>query len=201
MDEANTDDTDTDLCFGTIDNGSLTPNCKPEPDIKIGSSIHWAGNGKSIYASGVKNSTANVFGVVRWKTDNPFSANPDDWTAGKFVTNTDTPGQGVGEAVLSPDGKVLAAIARTGDSPFELYLTKPGNFSLTNAKSTGVSACKVEWQPDSRGLVIVQINELCGGPNSAIGTLAHISLDDPQRTDDLKVNGDNPVFEPLVPGG
>jgi hypothetical protein len=192
---------DTDLCFGTIEGGSMSPQCKTEPGIRIGSAIHWARNGKAIYATGGKNSTPGVFGVVRWKTDTPFSPDPGDWTAGKFVSSIDKPNQGVREAVLSPDGKVLAAIARTGNGPFELYLTKPDNFALTNAKSTGVSACKVAWQPDSRGLVIVQINELCEGPNADIGTLAHVPLDDPRQTFDLKVNGDNPVFEPLVPGG
>jgi beta-lactam-binding protein with PASTA domain len=192
---------DTDLCFGTIEARSMTPQCKTEPDIRIGSAIHWAKDGKSLFATGGENATPGIFGVVRWKTDNAFSADPGDWTAGKFVSNTDKVNEGMREAVLSPDGKVLAAIARTGSGPFELYLTKPGNFALTNAKSTGVSACKVAWQPDSRGLVIVQINELCEGANAEIGTLAHVPLDDPQQTTDLKVNGDNPVFEPLVPGG
>jgi Tol biopolymer transport system component len=199
MDKAVGDDTD--LCFGTIEDGAMTPQCKTEPDIRIGSAIHWSRDGKSLFATGGKNATPGIFGVVRWKTDNAFSADPNDWTAGKFVSNTDKVNVGMREAVLSPDGKVLAAIARTGSGPFELYLTKPGNFALTNAKSTGVSACKVAWQPDSRGLVIVQINELCEGANAEIGTLAHVPLDDPQKTFDLKVNGDNPVFEPLVPGG
>jgi Tol biopolymer transport system component len=190
--------TDTDLCFGVIEGGQMTPQCLTEADVRIGSAIHWATNGRSIFATGGKNPNTGEFGVVRWKTSTPFSSDPNDWGPGRFVTNTDTPNEGVREAVLSPDGKVLAAIARRGDRPFELFLTKPGNFALTNAKSTGVSACKVAWQPDSRGLVIVQADETCEG--QAIGTLAHISVQDPTQIGDLKVDGDNPVFQPL-PGG
>jgi beta-lactam-binding protein with PASTA domain len=197
---AKEDGDDTDLCFGTIDNGSLSPACKAEPGFAIGSAIHWAKNGKAIFSTGRK--APGEFGIVRWKTDSPFSPDPGDWTPGKFLTSTDTLNVGVRDEVVSPDGKLLAAVARlSADGPFELYLTKPDNFPLTNAKSTGVSACKVAWQPDSRGLVIVQINETCEGENADVGTLAHVPVDKPQETFDLKVNGDNPVFEPLVPGG
>ena len=189
---------DTDLCFGVIESGQMTPQCLTEPDIRIGSTINWAANGRAIFATGGKNPNTGEFGVVRWKTSTPFSADPNDWGPGRFVTNTDTPNEGVREAVLSPDGKILAAIARRGDRPFELFLTKPGNFALTNAKSTGVSACKVAWQPDSRGLVIVQADETCEG--QAIGTLAHLNVQDPTQIVDLKADGDNPAFQPL-PGG
>jgi beta-lactam-binding protein with PASTA domain len=191
-------DDDTDLCFGTIEGGSMTPQCLPEPDVRIGSAIHWATNGRAVFATGGKNPNTGQFGVMRWRTSRPFSADPGDWGAGQFVTNIDKPNEGVREAVLSPDGKVLAAIARRGDRPFELFLTTPGNFALTNAKSTGVSACKVAWQPDSRGLVIVQADDVC--ERQAIGTLARVPVDDPQQTTDLKVDGDNPAFQPL-PGG
>ena len=100
--------------------------------------------------------------------------------------------------MLSPDGKTLAVVALKGRGQFELYLTKPGNFDVTNAKSTGIAACKVAWQPDSRGLVIVQLGATCEGQGT--GPLVHVPLDDPQKQANLKVQGDNPAFQPL-PGG
>lgn len=190
--------TDTDLCFGAIEGGQMTPQCLTEPDVRIGSAIHWATNGRSIFATGGKNPNTGEFGVVRWRATTPFSSDPGDWGPGRFVSNTDTPNEGTREAVLSPDGKTLAVVALKGRGQFELYLTKPGNFDVTNAKSTGIAACKVAWQPDSRGLVIVQLGATCEGQGT--GPLVHVPLDDPQKQANLKVQGDNPAFQPL-PGG
>ena len=191
-------DTDRDLCLGTITSDGMTPQCLEEPDFKPAGAIHWATNGKSILAGAVSNTEAGVFGVVRWKTKVPFSADPADWSKGKFVTNTDSPNEGVKEAALSPDEKRLALIARTGNGPFELYITKPNNFQLTNTKSTGVRACKLAWQPDSRELVVVQADEVC---NEKVGALVRLAASDPKDQRELNAHGDNPVFQPLKLGG
>jgi beta-lactam-binding protein with PASTA domain len=188
--------TDRDLCLGVVSENGMTPQCKTEPDVTIGGAIHWAPDGKAIYAGGVDNAKPGVFGVVRWKSRTPFSPNPDDWSAGKFVTDTSTPNDGVKEAAISPDGKRLALIGRKGNGPFELLLGKPGDFD--NAKSTGVRACKLAWQPDSRALAIVQSDAVCSDP---LGSLVRLQVDDPTKQDELNANGDNPVFQPLSLGG
>jgi beta-lactam-binding protein with PASTA domain len=184
-------DTDRDLCFLKVSRG-MSPECIPEPDMSVGGAFHWAPDGKSIYAFGVANDQSG-FGVVRWKSDRAFSVNPNDWGQGKVVND------GAREAAISPDGKRLAVVARTGNGPFELYLTKPGNVGLNNAKSTGIRACKVAWQPDSLAVAIVQADELC---NEDIGSLVHVPVTDPAaKLRDLKVNGDNPAFLPRALGG
>jgi beta-lactam-binding protein with PASTA domain len=181
---------DRDLCFGRIARGAMTPECIEEPDMLVGSAFHWAPNGKSIFGTGVD---TDHFVVVQWKSGSPFSTDPADWSKGEIVNDS------AREAALSPDGKQLAVIARRGTGPYELYLTKPGNVALDNAKSTSVPACKLAWQPDSLALVLVQADAECN--NEAVGTLVHSPVDDPKRLDQLKANGDNPAFLPLAPGG
>jgi beta-lactam-binding protein with PASTA domain len=189
---------DRDLCLGQITGDGMTPRCLPEPDIQIGSAIHWAPNGKSILAGGVSNKTAGQFGVVRWKTKKPFSADPADWSKGKFVTDVSKPGEGVKEAALSPDGKRLAMVVKTGDRPFQLVLAEPGDFLLTNANPTSVRACKVEWRPDGRELVVVQADEVCA---EDVGSLVRLPVKSPDDQTQLNAAGDNPTFQPLTLGG
>jgi hypothetical protein len=133
------------------------------------------------------------FVLVRWKSGSAFSTDPADWSKGEVVNDS------AREAALSPDGKQLAVIARRGSGPYELYLTKPGNVALDNAKSTSVPACKLAWQPDSRALVLMQADAQCN--TEAVGTLVRSPVDDPTRLDQLKANGDNPTFLALQPGG
>ncbi len=139
-----------------------------------------------------------MFGVVQWKTKEPFSSDPADWSKGKFVSDTSKPNEGLKEAALSPDGKRLAMIAKIGNRPFELVLAKPGDFQLDKAKPTGVRACKLAWRPDSRELVIVQSDEVC---SEAVGSLVSLPVSDPAKHQQLNARGDNPAFEPLSLGG
>ncbi|HET8758340.1 MAG TPA: PASTA domain-containing protein [Solirubrobacteraceae bacterium] len=184
-------DGDRDLCVGRITRDGLTPDCITDPELSVGGAFHWSTDGKTIFGYGVQGSTAD--GVVRWRSDRPFSTNAGDWTGGSFVN------EDARDAALSPDGKTLAVVAHTAeDRPYELYLTKPGNIELTNAKSTTVRACKVTWQPDGRAVVVVQADEVC---SEDVGTLVTVPVDDPTTFDQLKANGDNPVFLPLAPGG
>jgi beta-lactam-binding protein with PASTA domain len=193
-------DADRDLCFGRITgDGMEPPRCKEEADVSVGGAIHWAPNGRTIFAFGVSNENPNEFGVVQWRSRVPFSSNPDDWRRrGKFATDTSKPGQGVKEAALSPDGERLALIARTGDGPFQLLLAEPGDLLLTNAETTGVRACKVEWRPDGRELVVVQADELC---QESVGALVRVPVRNPQDQTQVAAAGDNPTFQPLTLGG
>jgi beta-lactam-binding protein with PASTA domain len=190
---------DRDLCLGQITGDGMTTRCIAEPNVSIGSAIHWAPNGKQIFAGGVSNKTPGEFGVVRWRSKKPFSPDPADWGKGKFVTDRSKPNEGVVEAALSPDGKRLAVIAKTGDRPFELYLTKPNDFFLTEARATRVRACKVNWRPDGRELVVVQADENCF---ESVGSLVRVQANNPTRgQDQVNALGDNPVFQPLELGG
>jgi len=189
---------DRDLCLGRITRDGMTPACKPEPRFSVGQAIHWAPDGRSILGFGVFNDDLSRFGIVQWRSKKPFSPNLRDWSAGRFKTDTSIPTQGVKDAALSPDGKQLAVVVKQGDSPFRLMLTKRGDFSLANARRTGVRACRVAWRPDGVDLVVVQADRFC---QESVGTLARLPVRDPRQLRQLDASGDNPVFQPLTLGG
>ncbi len=188
------DDGDRDLCLGGISGGGMDTGCIDEPKIAIGSAIHWAPNGKSILAGGVETASGK-FGVVRWKSKKAFSADPGDWGKGRFVTDTSKPGEGVKEAALSPDGRRLALVSNVGGGPFELVLAKPGDFPMTNAKETGVRACKVSWRPDSRELAVIQADAGLRRERRLARAGARRAI--PSEQQQLAPNADNPVYQPL----
>jgi beta-lactam-binding protein with PASTA domain len=190
---------DRDLCLGQITKDGMTPKCIPDPKITIGRAIHWAPNGKSILAFGVlNNNLSNTFGMVRWRTKKPFSPDPDDWTAGKFVTDTSSPNNGVIDAAVSPDGKTLALVSNIKSPFFRLYLGKASDFQMAKAKPTPVPACKIVWRPDSIDLVVVQADDVC---QQDVGSLVRLPVANPQDQKELAPRGDNPTFQPLTVGG
>ena len=190
-------DTASDLCLGKIDADGMAPACKEEEGTSIERKINWAPDGKSILAWGFDTKT-NAFGMVQWKTKKPFSANPDDYSKGEIVTDTSKPGEGVLDAAISPDGKKLAVVSLGANGRAELFVTKRNDFKLAEAKKLGVRACKVIWRPDSVDLVIVQSDVCIGAGSSPTGDLLRIAVKDPTDQEQLKLGGDNPVFQPLA---
>jgi hypothetical protein len=183
-------DGDRDLCLGRLTRDGVTPDCIADPELSVGSAFHWSQDGKTIFGAGVGDAAD---GVVRWRSDQPFSTSQGDWTGGKIVN------EDARDAALSPDGKTLAVAAHAAeDRPYELFFTKPGNIELTNAKSTTVRACKIAWRPDDLAVIAVQADETC---QEDVGTLVTVPVDSPKSFEGLKANGDNPVFLPLAPGG
>jgi dipeptidyl aminopeptidase/acylaminoacyl peptidase len=188
-------DTDADLCLGQISGTGMTVRCLAEPKFTIGRNIHWSKDGKQIIAVG--SPKLNTFGIVRWRSNKPFSTDPKDWGKGRFVTDTSKPGEGAYDAAWSPDGKRLAVVSNQGGGPFQLYLGKQNDFLLTTAKPTGVRACKVAWRSDGQQLVVVQADEFCSEEN---GELKRLPVDKPDQQQQVAANGDNPVFQPLTLG-
>jgi beta-lactam-binding protein with PASTA domain len=187
---------ESDLCLGKIDAGGMTTSCKTEPGFSIERKINWAGDGKSILAFGFKN--GSQFGIVRWRTTKPFSTNPEDYRAGRFVSDITRPGEGELDAAPSPDGKQLAIVNLGKNGRPELLLAKKNDFLLlSNPKPLGVIACKVIWRPDGRELVVVQSDDCI---HSTTGTLQRLAIDSPKVEHSLGLGGDNPVFQPLTAG-
>jgi beta-lactam-binding protein with PASTA domain len=187
-------DTASDLCFGLIGADGMETRCKDEPETIIERKINWAPDGKSILAWGFKADTTE-FGMVEWKTKKPFSANPDDYSKGEIVTDTTKPGEGVLDAAISPDGKQMAVVNLGGNGRAELFMTKRGDFLLADAKKLGVRACKVIWRPDGVELVVVQADDCI---NSVTGDLVRLPVANPKEQQQLRLGGDNMVFQPLA---
>ena len=71
----------------------METSCKQEPDFSIERKISWAPDGKSILAWGFR--TDNLkFGIVRWKTDKPFSTDEADYGPGKLEGDLSKDGRG-----------------------------------------------------------------------------------------------------------
>ena len=56
-------------------------------------------------------------------------------------------------------------------------------------------ACKVIWRPDGVELRVVQADDCI---RSQTGDLLRIAVADPTDQEQLKLGGDNPVFQPLA---
>jgi hypothetical protein len=191
---------DRDLCLAALAGTGMTVKCKAEPNVRIGRAIHWAPNGKSLLAFG-QTTDGSKQGIVRWRTQKAFSPNPDDWSAGHFVTDVTNQFKGAVDAAISPDGKQLAVAANFGADFFRLYLTKPGDFALSAARATPIRACKIAWRGDSKELVVQASGGGCNDDGSTdTGQLTGVSLPN-LRSTPLAVNGDNPAFQPLTLGG
>lgn len=188
--------TDRDLCLGQINADGLVPRCIAEPGFSVGTSIHWAPDGKAILGFGVK--APGQFGIVRWRSKKPFSTDPQDWGKGRFQSDMAEVNKGAIDAAISPDGKQLAIISNAESNFFRLYIAKPNDFLLTNAKPTTVRACKVAWRGDSLELVVMQADEAC---QERVGSLVRLSAKDPTNQTELNASGDNMVFQPTTPGG
>jgi beta-lactam-binding protein with PASTA domain len=189
------DHSDQDLCLGQITKAGMTPQCIPDPGINLEKNVRWSPDGKSIFAFGVK--TLGTFGMVRYTSKKPFSPDAKDWGKGKFVTDISTPNKGVLDFNISPDGKKMAAVANFDSDVFQLYLGKPKDFTLTEAKPQGVRACKAAWRSDNVEIVVIQADAVCSEDN---GQLVRLPVANPRDQHQLGLSGDNPAFQPLSLG-
>jgi Tol biopolymer transport system component len=186
---------DQDLCLGQITKDGMEPQCIADPKVNLIKTVRWAPDGKSIFALGVKQ--LGTFGIVRYQSRKAFSPDAKDWGKGKFVTDISTSGKGAIDLALSPDGKQMAVVANFDGDIFQLYLAKPKDFLLTDAKPQGVRACKAAWRSDGQELVVVQADGACSEPN---GQLVRMPVKNPRQQQQLGLSGDNPAFQPLTLG-
>ncbi len=188
-------DAQSSLCFGAIDASGMRTRCMAPSDILLGRKVNWGPDGKSLLVVG-QSRDASQLGMVRFRSRRAFSADPADWQSQGFKTDTTKPRTGVLDAAISPDGKQLAAVVLAADGTTDLFLGKPDNLLLSDAKPVGVRACKVIWRPDGEQLVVVRADDCLG---STTGELLRLSVADPRSDQDsLGLTGDNPTFQPLA---
>ena len=155
--------------------------------------MRWAPDGKSVFALGVKQ--LGTFGIFRYTSKKAFSPEAKDWGKGKFVSDITTPNKGAIDAAISPDGKRMVVVANFEGDVFQLFMTKPKDFLLTDAKPLGVRACKATWRSDNQEVVVVQADEVCSEAN---GQLVRMPANKPKEQRQLGLSGDNPTFQPLT---
>ena len=89
----------------------------------------------------------------------------------------------------------MAVVHLGGDGRPELLLTKPDDFLLQDAKPLGVRACKAIWRPDGKQLVVVRADD-CFADDRRADPLRRSTTR--RSSSSLKLNGDNPDFQPLA---
>jgi beta-lactam-binding protein with PASTA domain len=192
------------LCFGQITaKGMEAPSCLDAPKgIELDRTINWAPNGKSLLIFGFEvdqNFTpTGSFGMVRYRSKKPFSPDKADWSGGKFITDHSQSGKGVLDAAISPDGKHMAVVAAFGNAQppqFKVSIVKPNDPLLQQPRALNVTACRAIWSPDSAELLVVQSDDCNQQP---VGALVRVPVNDPQDQRQLKLNGDNPSYQPLT---
>ena len=193
------DHSNQDLCLLQITKQQEPAQCIADPEVNLVKTVRWSPDGKSLFALGQKgdiNSPTSVFGIVHYKSKKAFSPEAKDWGKGRFVTDISIPGKGVIDFSISPDGKQMAAVANFDSDAFQLYVGKPKDFLLTEAKPQGVRACKVAWRSDGKELVVVQADAVCSEGNGQLVRMQAAKPLDSQRQ--LGLSGDNPAFQPLA---
>jgi beta-lactam-binding protein with PASTA domain len=180
-----------DLCFGEVGDKGVNPVCIKEDGFSTSRVIRWAPDGKSVYAFAVK--APGVFGMVEYTSKVAFSSEAGDWGKGEFITDNTTKDQGVLDMSFSPNGRQMVAVSNHEGGDFQLYITKPDDTGLQDAKPLGVQACKADWRADSREIVVVQ-----GDCGKTVAQIVRLDPKNPKATP-LKLGGDNPVYQPLLP--
>ena len=189
--------TDTDLCIGQLTKDGLTPRCIAEPKFQVGRSIHWAPDGKTIIAFGVRQ--LGEFGMFRWRSKKPFSPDPKDWGSGKLVTDTSKANEGVLDAAWSPDGTQARAGLQPGRRAVPALPRQEGRLPADRAPSRPRCA-----RARSRGAATARRSWSCRPTRAARSPSARSSRFSAKNPKDdqteVGFNGDNPVFQPLTLG-
>jgi WD40 repeat protein len=190
------------LCLGQITKDPLQPQCFSDTGFALQRAVHWYPNGKAIIATGVRSDGS--FGIVRWRLHHgkkPFSADPADYSAGRFISDVSQQGTGAIDAALSPDGKKLAVVSNSGSSGFRLWIADdPTDFALSTAHRTPIPACKVAWRGDSQQVLVTQGPANCD-TRQGLGPLVRVDLSDIRVGKTLAPAADDPAYQPVPLGG
>ena len=137
-------------------------------------------------------------GWCEWKTREAVLGRPADYSAGKIVTDTSKPGEGVLDAAISPDGKQMA-IVNLGANGLPGAAAREAR-RLPARRRQGARRARLQGdlaagRQGARGRArrrLLRLGDRRADPAAASTTR--------RRQRSLKLNGDNPVFQPLAAG-
>ncbi|MEA2150297.1 MAG: hypothetical protein QOD69_2127, partial [Solirubrobacteraceae bacterium] len=188
---------DGDLCFARVGSGELRPRCIADPRWDLGRQVSWRPGGRELLVFGVRRGHPGEFGMLRYRTSQPFSTDPRDWH-GALATGVSQPGRGVIAAAYAPGGTDVALVTNVGLPRFQLQLTRSDDLRDPRAKALPVRACEVAWRPDGGELAVVQSDDACGRP---LGQIVRLDPHAPRRTVTVSSGGRHPAYQPLTYSG
>jgi beta-lactam-binding protein with PASTA domain len=130
---------DGDLCFARVGAGDLRPRCAADPRWDLGRQISWRRGGRELLVFGVRRGRPGTFGMLRYRSARPFSANPRDWR-GELVTDASRRGRGVIAAAYSPSGGEVALVTNVGLPRFQVLVARPHDLRTPDARPLPVRA-------------------------------------------------------------
>jgi beta-lactam-binding protein with PASTA domain len=186
------------LCFATIGQFALNPDCTSAPGWDLGGQVAWSPDGSAILVLGTRNKGAN-FGLLAFTSNVRFSTQASNWGHGALQTNASVAHQGVFAGAFSPTGKQMALVSNVAGDDFHLYIVPAGSFNPTPAQELPVRACQVAWRPDGKQLAVMQPDGLC--EPTATGAIVSVNPKSPRSASTLVTSGAHPAWQAVPTGG
>lgn len=188
---------DGDLCFARLGGGDLQPRCARDPKWDLGRAISWRPDGRELLVFGVRRGKPGTFGILRYRSARPFSADPRDWS-GAIATDVSQRGRGVIAAAYSPSGRDVGLITNVGIERFQVLVTARDELRDPRARPLPVRACELAWRPDGLEIAVVQSDDACSRP---LGQLVRVNPARPRQAVTVAGGGRHPAYQPLTYAG
>jgi beta-lactam-binding protein with PASTA domain len=173
------------------------PSCKRLDGWRLGE-LTWMPDGRTLFAAARPVNGADWrFGLLRLRTDTPFSTSARDWRGGGSLRTPTQPRRGVSAVAVDPSGRRLALVTSHGRERFQVALTTPDDLALERAKVLPLQGCDVEWRPDGAELAVVQSDNGCRNIRSRIVRVAPAR---PRELTTVVLRGRDPAWQPIELG-
>jgi beta-lactam-binding protein with PASTA domain len=188
---------DGDLCFAALAAGDVRPRCASDRRWDLGRQVAWRAGGRELLVFGVRRGHPGEFGMLRYRSERPFSTDPRDWH-GSLATDASRNGRGVIGAAYAPDGSRVALVTNIALPGFQLLVTGAGDLRAPAARALPLRACEVAWRPDGGELAVVQSDAACSRP---VGQIVRVDPRAPRRAVTVSSGGRHPAYQPLTYAG
>jgi beta-lactam-binding protein with PASTA domain len=186
------------VCFSRLSGTDASrPSCKRLEGWRLGE-LTWMPDGSTLLAAAKPTNPADWrFGLLRLRTDAPFSTTAGDWRGGGSIRTPTQPRRGVSAVAVDPSGRRLALVTSHGRERFQVAIARPDDLALEDAEVLPLQGCDVEWRPDGAELAVVQSDNGCRNIRSRI---VRVAPDDPRRLTTVVLRGRDPAWQPIELG-
>ena len=186
------------LCFSRLSGSEASrPSCRRLAGWRLGE-LTWMPNGRTLLASAKPLDGADWrFGLLRLRTDTPFSTRAGDWRGGRSLRTPAQPRRGVAAVAVDPSGRRLAVVTSHATSRFQIAIAAPDDLALEHARVLPLQGCDVEWRPDGAELAVVQSDNGCTSTRSRIVRVAPAR---PRALQTVVLRGRDPAWQPIELG-